>query len=223
LERLTKINFRWLKRFLPPAIVALIIFGLLLISLPKTTEPSRSELDEYLSKNSLAIGMETVNGYQQIYYLYNDVKVYLTQGNVNHTSPRISKEYVTWQEIYDGNPQIVLYNLLDKTRLQLTNSGYNGDQSLESNRVVWERVQANTTQIYLYDGKSVRQLSKEASIRPSIKGDIVIYAQNVSGNTWQTIAQNISDNSTRIISKGDELSSGYPMFVGDQIKTRLGQ
>lgn len=191
-------------------------------------EPSRSELEEYLKTNSLQAGVESTNGYQQIFYIFNGVKIYVTNDSRNHTHPVVSGRYVAWSEVIEGFPQIVLYDFLDKTRLQITQTGTNISPAIWENKVVWEGLSSDKQQIFYFDGIDLNQISDSeyTSLRPVIKGNTILYAQHTpeAVNPWRVISHvtdaPVGSNPDTIIKEGSEVDS-WPSFVGDIVKTTL--
>lgn len=219
-RKLAKKIIRVVKPWLLPVLIASILFmtGYKIFE-PKV--PSKAALSDYLKKGSLKVKAEPIDGYQQVYYLYNDVKVYVSSGEQNHTNPSIGDEYITWLEPINGSSQVILYNLLDKTRTQLSFSGSNGFPRTSKGRVVWQRIIDEKPQIYLYDGVIVKQLTKDySSTKADIKDDTVIFTQELAEGKWKTVSYNVVNEQQTTIAEGD-ISISYPHFVGDQIKVHL--
>ncbi len=180
-----------------------------------------------MNGHALNIGVESVSGYQQVYYLYNDVKVFITNNQRNHTQPAISGRYVTWTETVEGFPQIVLYDLLDKTILQITQTGTNLSPSIWGNKIVWEGVNRGLQQVFYFDGTEIYQISHDStSLRPKIQDNKIVYAQYTgkSGKEWQVVLYDLAEpapgNRYKVIKEGGE-SDSWPSFVDGQIKTTI--
>ena len=58
------------------------------------------------------MGVETINDYVQVYYMYNDRQIFLTTEAYNHVHPIASGQYVSWERIVDGANQIYIYDVL---------------------------------------------------------------------------------------------------------------
>lgn len=181
--------------------------------------PSPQQLAEYVKSHKLEVKSDTINGYAQVYYVYDNVKVYVTSGSKNHYSPFHNGEYLTWVEPVNGSPQVVLYNLIHKTRLQLTFSGSNSNAKVDDGKVVWERTYDDDTAIYYFD-KDVKRISEAyPSLYPVIKGDQVLYAQNLGDNKWRSMLYSTSSGQTTILARGD-FNVARPYFEGDQIRVQ---
>jgi beta propeller repeat protein len=185
-------------------------------------EPTIDELAAYLQNNSLSVGDEIVGGYQQIFYVVDDRKVFITSGGENNRDVIASGEYVAWVREVNGVGQIMLHNVLTKATLQLSGEGSNVNPVISSNKVVWEKWMNNGWQIFYYDGISVSQLSRDyVSVRPQIQDNQIVYAQKLPGNNddWQVVGHDLRTNNANIITTGDE-TNAWPHFKGDTIETK---
>lgn len=195
--------------------------------------PKKAELEEYLEDNVLEIGAESVDGYQQIYYVYDDIKIFITKNTNNHTQPSISGKYVTWVETIDGFPQIVLYDLLEKTELKITQTGTNVSPSISDNKIVWEGLSGGVQQVFYYDGYRIHQLSYDyTSLRPKIKEDTAVFAQYTGeqDKPWRVMSYDLEridqpnspdeEPADKIIKEGYEPDS-WPSFTEKGVKTTL--
>lgn len=187
-----------------------------------TKEPTRGDLESYLKKGNIPVFSDSVEGYQQIFYRFNNVKVYISSNQQNHINPVSSGKYVSWAEIINGTNQLFLYDLLEKTKIQLSFSGTNFNQSMDGDRVVWERVVNEKTQIYYFDGTSSKQISYEHdSQRPRIKGGQIVFAQRLDNKKWRNMLYTIDSNKLTVISEVEGGSNAHPHFTGDDIKTKI--
>ena len=212
-SRLGPIKF-W---FLPILVASLIVFGAHLTL--ASTDPTVEELTEYLQSNQLYVATEITDGYQQVFYEYEDNKIILTEGKNNHTNPVSSDEYITWHKIVDGSAQLILYNVLTKAELQLSGYSVNQQQVMQRERVVWEQWNNDRWQIMYFDGFSVRKLSSaDTAVRAAIKDDQILYAQQNNAGEWRVLRYDISTDQTEVIATGDE-PNAWPHFSGDEIKT----
>src|SRR5687767_14020060 len=89
------------------------------------TPPTTNELAEYLISNELEMIVESVEGYQQIYYLYDGAKIQLTSAAYSHINPASDGPTVAWQGLINGEGQIFAYDILTKALTQLTFAGSN--------------------------------------------------------------------------------------------------
>jgi hypothetical protein len=185
-------------------------------------EPSRDELQSRISENKVRVGSESINGYQQVYYIYDNVQVFITDGKRNHTGALISGQNVVWVETIEGFPQIVVYDLLEKTRTQVTQTGTNLSPALFGNKVVWEGLFDGVGQIFYFDGIDFKQLSSgNLSLRPSIKDSQVIYTQHMGNNMWRVLSQDATTNAPPTVVKEGTEQDSWPHFDGETIKTNL--
>lgn len=213
-----------IKGWVAPVVLVLAVFVLVNSRISANPEPNRQELASYLATNSLNVGAQSVDGYQQVYYLYNGVQVFITKDQHNHTQPVVSGKYIAWVETIEGFPQIVLYDSLDKTTLRVTQTGTNISPSLDGNRIVWEGANKGVQQVFYFDGAEIYQISRgKTALRPKIHGNTIVYAQyaGTPGKEWQVITYDLAnpvvDDRYKIIYEGGE-SQSWPSFVGDQIK-----
>ena len=187
--------------------------------------PTSNELAVYLQTNSLDVGTETVDGYQQIYYNYNGHQVFLTTAAYSHLHPVVSGEFVAWQGQIDGAGQIFVYDVLTSALTQITSAGTNQNPFLYQNTVTWESWLDDRWQIFYFDGFQVTQITADTnpSVRPSTNGRQVIYAEQFPAtSTWQTRSYDISTGQTNTVKEGNEVSTAYPKFMSDgSIKTDI--
>lgn len=201
----------------PVSIALVIVFGVsrVIASPPPTTD----ELTEYLQNNSLSVGSDVINGYQQIYYLYNDERVFVTDDAFNHTNPSSGHEFIAWVQSIDGTAQIFAYNVLTKASMQVSNYGTNQSPAVDTTGIVWEKWMGDQWQLFYYDGTSIRQLtSGYTSVRPKIKDNQITYVQQLAPNDWQVIAYDLSTDQSQIIKTGNG-TVAWPHFKGAEIIT----
>ena len=224
------INSRFIRRarkfainWVLPVSLSLCIFLGVHALVSADTPPSVSELATYLQSNSLQVGTQTVGGYQQIYYLYQDHQVFLTSAAYSHLHPVVSGEYVAWQGQLNGAGQIFIYDVLTDSLTQITSAGTNQSPSIYGNTVVWESWVDNRWQIFYFDGMQVSQITTDTntSVRASTNGKVIIYAEQFLSD-WQVRSYDIATGLTALVKQGDEASTAYPKFIGDtSIKTGI--
>lgn len=208
-----------MKPWLWPSVLALAIF-IVTLQLLATRAPDTKELLDYVADHKIEVKADTVGGYAQVYYVYDNVKVYITSGNINHTSPYQNGHYITWTEAINGAPQVVRYNLADKTRLQLTFSGSNVNSRVDNGKVVWQRAQKDGYQIYIYDN-NIRQISEGySSLYPEISDDRAVYAQQISNTLWRSVLYSIKTEELHVLAEGDS-TIARPHFRDNEIKVRM--
>ncbi len=230
LNRTTGYIFGFLRTWGLPAILVLIIFAFFDSQILANPAPSKSELQAYLEEEKkLEIGTQTEDGYQQVYYVYNDIKIFVTKNQRNHTQPVTSGKYVAWVETIEGFPQIILYDLLEKTRLQITQTGTNVNPAIYKDQVVWEGLERGVQQIFYFGDEGLKQISSgdNVALRPKIKGQNIIYSQYTddSQKPWQVISYDLTkdpnlEDPREVVKEGGE-SDSWPSFDGEEIKTSL--
>jgi beta propeller repeat protein len=209
-------NFRPFFGWLVPAVVALgVIYGVNSL-VAADTPPDTDQLAQYLETNSLDPAVDSVEGYQQIYYPYNGQKVWLTSANYSHIKPVASGEYVAWEGLISGAGQIYIYDVLTHALTQVTSASTNQNPAVYQNSVAWESWQDNTWQIFYYDGFSIKQISADGvpSVRPSILYHQIIYAEQFSDG-WASLSYDLTNGQYTVLKTGDEASTAYPHFAAD--------
>lgn len=163
--------------------ISLIVAGLLFAVVRPTLARlvgGSTGLTEFLAANNVEVGSEVVDGYHQIYYIFEGKKTFITEGGLNATSPVSVGEYIAYRRnAGTGTDYIFLYHIPTNTTVQLSGTGNNGNPRVSRDgKVVWERWQAGGWQIFLFDGVRVRQLTEgELSTNPEIEGDLVTYSR----------------------------------------------
>lgn len=224
---------RFLKNWTIPAILVLGCFIFINSQTFATPDPTKDELRTYLKDNSLEVGAESIDGYQQIYYIYDDLKFFVTKNQRNHTQPVVSGKNIAWVETIDGFPQIFLYDVIEKTSLQITQTGTNVSPDISGDKIVWEGLQDGVQQVFYYDGFELYRLSSNyTSLRPKIKKDIAVFAQYTGeeDKPWRVISYDLSrvgqevlegqDPPDKVIKEGYEPDS-WPSFTDKGVKTTL--
>lgn len=189
------------KLWLFPILLAISLFA---ITRPITAQiAENADLATYLANNNIEVGAEP-NGseYPQIYYLYNNVKTFITNSNYTNGAPDAQGEWITWMSEIDGTWQIFLHNILSQTTVQLTRWGNNVNPKVSKGNVAWEGwVQSPTDsnydnwQIFVYGEDTIRQITQEsASIHPDIEGDYVAFSQKTEAETWNIRGYSINEN-----------------------------
>ncbi len=195
-----------IKAWLPALVVSA---GLFLLVRPTFAQIVGRETDvaSFLaSGGSVSVGVETKNGYQQVYYLFNGSKTFVTEGNQNSRQPDARGEYVSWVTDFEGAGQIMLYRIPSKTLVQITHSSTNLQPKVDRNgKVVWEGWVTDRWQIFLFDGKSARQLTDgDTSVKPQIENDFVVFARQDEAGEWKATAYSLALNKLTDINFGLE-------------------
>jgi hypothetical protein len=179
--------------------------------------PTATQLQQYLQHNQLGVYVDIANDYPQIFYPYNGQTVQLSDENYPHLHPMASGQYVAWQGVVDSQSQIFLYDVLSDSLLQLSSTGSNEGLYVYDNTVVWQSWDGQYWQIYYYDGTQVQQITSDqaSSVRASIDGHQIIYAEQVGTDDWKAQSYDISTGQTSTISEGSTAATAYPHFNDD--------
>ena len=211
-RRLRRVAAAWL---LPALLSLALLFGF--HSFAKAdSPPNDDELASYLQNNQLDVGADSVNGFQQVYYIWQGSKVFMTEAAYNHTNPVASGEYVAWEGLINGAGQIFVYDVLTHALTQVTSAGTNQNPSIYGNLVMWENWENDHWSIYYYDGIGVYQVttSQYSAVRPKSDGQQIIFA-NQEPDGWHAWSYDVFSGNVTLIRSGDEASTAYPHFLND--------
>lgn len=164
------------------------------------------------------VGSESVNGYHQVFYVTDTGKIFITEGNLNATSPATNGEYIVYRRnMSAGSDGIFLYNILTDTTIQLSSSGNSTNPKIDRNReVVWQGSVDGSWQIFLYDGSGVKQLtSGDTAVNSQIEGDNIIYARRNAAGEWRAETYSISKGKSIFITSSQ--SAKHPKLVKGEI------
>lgn len=219
-----RLNMAKFKALLPTLLVAfaLTVGSFCYFTVSDSKEPDAKDLKEFLRTNSLTVGADVSGDYQHVYYLYKGKRYFVTDGPTNHNWVRSNGQYITWLETpYQQNTSfVVLYDLLSKTKTQLTFGGSPSRLALQKNRVVWEDRSGTAPEIYYYDGLVVHRISdgKYPSVRPAIHGNQIAYSQELSRDNFQVVVYNTDSKLSEVVATGDS-ANAWPSFDGDKLIT----
>lgn len=215
LKRGRRLVAAWL---LPAGFSLVLLFGVRALA-RADAPPSTDELAAYLQHNQLNLGVDSQGGYQQIYYMYQGHKVYLTGASYSHTNPVSSGEYVAWEGLTNGSSQIFVYDVLTHVLTQLTSTGTNQNPAIYANIVMWEGWTGQHWAVFYYDGVNVYQLTTgdTSAIRPRSDGKSIIFAeQDTSG--WKTYRYELPTGQYYIVNSGNERTAAFPAYnTKDQV------
>jgi beta propeller repeat protein len=199
-----------------PALLSLaLLFGL--NSFAKAdAPPTTDELSAYLQSNQLDVGVDSIEGYQQIYYMWQGSKVFVTSASYSHTQPMASGEYIAWEGLINGAGQIYVYDVLTHALTQITSSGTNQNPAVHGKLVMWESWETDHWVIYYYDGIGVFRLttSQYSAVRPKSDGQQIIFA-NQEPDGWNAWSYDLASGQYTLLRTGDEASTAYPHFKND--------
>jgi len=198
------------KNILP---ILIIVVGLLLTFRPEAFAQT-SSFQQALMNENVSVGVETIDGYPQIYYIYNDIKTYITDTKHTNSDPQIDKENIVWMSQINGRWQIFFYNALTRQIISLTNSGNNVNPKINSGNVVWEGWVDGAWQIFFFNGISVQQLTDgDPSMNVFIEGDYISFARkDTFTQTWRALVYSVSRKTAHEIVSGIEAK--HPIVSG---------
>ncbi len=163
-------------------------------------------LNSYLSENNITVGVEMdADKTDQVYYIFEGEKNFVTDSKNAKGGVDSKNEYITWMESVDGNWQIFLYHIPTKIKTQLTYAGNNVNPRVSNGKVVWEGIRVNENwQVYLYDGSTIGPISSgDASFKPDINGNFVVYSRKDINEQWRSTAYSINDRENVDIDFGE--------------------
>ena len=186
---------RIIKSWLTPLLIAVAVF---LIVRPALAQTISTPIPE-------SVGAEVINGYQQVFYIYQGNKHFVTNESRNSRNPSANGGYITYVSDFNEAGQIFLYGVVNDTRTQLTFTGTNLNPKVDDKgRVTWEGWDGNTWQIFFFDGKSVRQLTiEETSLNPDLSGDYISYGRRGANGTWRAVVYSIKDDKSIDVALGE--------------------
>ena len=148
------------------------------------------------------------NGFRQIYYTWQDEKIFITNTPYPNGEPDTENEYITWMgQSTDGAWQVFLYDILTGTTIQLSTSSNNANPKVSDGKLTWEGWVDGTWQIFLFDGIKIKQItSGEPSINPDIDRNYLIYATRHTSGQWKSVAYSFAEDRS------------VDMFIGPETK-----
>lgn len=194
------------------------------------------ELSILLQTDGVEVGSESVDGFTQIYYIFDGEKKFVTDGSQNSRQPHSAGEYIVWVTDVNGAGQIFLYHIPSGKLIQLTYYGTNLEPKVSKNgNVAWEgwvdqhdsenRLVSEGWQILVFDGKTIKQITQgDLSVDPDIEGDFIVYARKGSAGLWRSVAYSIAEDKHIDVTSGSEgeaprLENGE-IFVGPAIEAQ---
>ncbi len=198
-----------MKNWLTPIIIASLLFVVVRPTFAQIAE-RQANLAQYLTANNVEVGIEVVDGYSQVYYVFEGQKTYVNKNNQNKRHPHSNGEYIVWAGDINGAGQIYLYHIPTNTIIQLTNSGTNLMPKVsKSGEVAWESWVDENWQVLFFDDKSVTQLtSGDMSRNPDVEGDYISYGRRDISGTWRSVVYSISKKEAKEVAIG--ISSKKP-------------
>ena len=196
-------NRNLLKAWILPLLLSLVIF---VAVRPVLAQQLDMGLSDYIKTNDLQVGAEVVNGYQQVFYIYQGNKHFITNESRNSNNPYTKGSYIVYVSSFNEAGQVFLFDIVANTKTQLTFLGTNLNPKVDDRgRVVWESWDGTTWQIYFFDGKSIKELTGgDLSLNPEISGDFITYGRRDISGTWRAILYSIKDKKTMDITVGEK-------------------
>jgi hypothetical protein len=214
---------RLIQFWLTPFLVAVGLFFAIRPTLAQFVESDETTLTSYLQGNNVEVGDESIEGYNQVYYVFNNEKKFITAGSPNSTFPHTAGEYIVYRKSEIGGDQIYLYNLLTEQTLRLTYSGNNTNPRVsKGGKVVWEGWTDEAWQVFLFNGIKVSQITTgDLSISPDIEDDFIVYSRRDIAGTYRSVVYSISrkeakEITTGLNSKKLAISKGKIVLKGDR-------
>lgn len=163
------------------------------------------------SQKNIETGVETVDGFQQVFIIINGNKKFLTDKRENSFNPVTDGNYVAWVTQINGAGQIFRYDISSGKILQITSSSTNLNPKISNGKVVWEWWDGDKWQIFLFDGITTRQITKgDVSFNPDIQGNDIIFARQNSRGELRAVKYLIGQSQTEDVGLGfDKI---YPYF-----------
>lgn len=211
-----------IKIWFLPVVVSFVLFLGFRPVFAQLIEGQTVSLIDFLKTDNVTVGSETIEGYTQVYYVFNNEKVFITQGSVNSNLPVTDGEMIVYRKSLAGGDHIFLYDLLTDQTVQLSSSGHNTNPDIDGKNVVWEGQVGGNWQIFLYNGMKVDQLTNgEISINADIEGDYVVFSTKDITGTWRSMIYSIANKKAKEITIGE--SSKHTKIKNGSIFLGLGE
>ncbi len=204
-----------------PLVISMVLFTGLRPTFAQMVEGNKTLID-YLKTNNLEVGSEAVNGYTQIYYIFEGQKIFITEGAVNSNMPVTDGNEIVYRKSMAGGDQLFIYHLVTGQTIQVTSSGNNTNPRIDGKNIVWEGMVDENWQIFLFDGMKVYQITRgEVSVNVDIDGDYIIYGTKDITGTWRSVIYSISNKKSKEVTVG--ISSKYPKISDGKIFLGMGK
>jgi hypothetical protein len=153
-----------------------------------------------------AVGVESVDGYTQVYFDNSGTRQFITSGNINSSMPVSAGSYIVYVSDINGEGQIFLYDATSGTKTQLTFIGTNLNPKVdEKGRAVWEGWDGSTWQVFFFDGLSTIQLTTgDTSLNPEISEDYISYGRRDVTGTWRAVVYSIKEGKSVDVVTGEK-------------------
>lgn len=184
-----------IKNWILPVIIAT---GIFLIIRPVMAQTQGDLRD-------VSVGVESVDGYSQIYYMDGDKRVFITSGNINSKMPVSAGSFIAYVSDINDQGQIFIYDLKSGNRTQITFTGTNLNPKVnDKGEILWEGWRYDSWQIFYFDSTSVRQMTTgDTSLNPDFSGDYISYSRRNSAGTWRGVIYSKKDDKSVDITTGE--------------------
>lgn len=203
-------------------VVAMSVSYFLYLKASKINGPTRNDLLIYLEQHNLRVGTDDDGDYQQVFYLYENQKIYVTNESSNHTNAISKGRFIVWLETpYQQNSSLLYqYDVLSRTKTQLTFYGTAERPDMYENKVVWEDRNGDEPEIHYFDGNKITRISNNEypSVRPAIYKNRIAYAQQISTTEWRVMVYDTLTQKERVFIWGGS-NIAWPSFNGDKLVT----
>lgn len=218
--------FSVVKFWIAPVFLALSLFLLAHPTFALLSDKD-TRLSQALVSENIEVGTETVDGFSQIYYIFEGEKTFITAGSVNSRQPHTNGENIAYVSEIGGQGQVFLYHIPTGETVQITQTGTNLEPKVNrKGDVVWEKWIESTAdqgqgswQLFVYDGASIRQITQgDLAKNAHIEGDYIVYARKSAGGLWRSEAYSLLEKKAVDVDIGNETE--YPtlengtIFVG---------
>lgn len=200
---------RSFRRLTVPVVLAFLLFYFVHPTFAQLLS-DKERLAQLLATGNVTVGAEKGdNGFSQIYYVFENKKNFVTNDNFPHGGTMSQGENIVWMEQIDGLWQVFMHNIMTGNTLQLTFTGNNVNPKVSGGKVVWESWDGATWQLYLYDGKVIRQITQgDLATNADIEGDYIVFARKNHAGLWRSEAYSILENKTVEVDVGNDTE--YP-------------
>ncbi len=184
---------------------------------PLIVQASQEELGAYAAHASIPLYEDTVDGYRQIYTIFNDEKVFFSTESRNHTQGMAAGQYVVWVETVNGAGQIVRYDIPTRTEVRITDSSTNQHPRVNAaGLVVWERWLDDRWQLFYFDGISTIQLTDgDVSTDPELEGNQLLFNRQDSEGEWSAYAYDFDARALEPLLTGPD--ARHPVWEAGEI------
>lgn len=202
-------------------IASIVIFFGVRPVLARVTEKNE-RLINYLADNDVGVGVESVDGYSIVYYVFENKKTYVSEKGMNASQVSSAGEYLVWSGLVNGAGQIFKYHIPTGDTIQITSSSTNLKPTVDvEGRVAWERWVDEGWQIFVFDELGTRQISSgDVSVNAQIEGGKLVFARKGEFG-WRAVTYTLGGDRLVIINEG--IDSKYPDWQNGKVIFRASK